>query len=207
MFGVALVETVDFTNQSVFDGMMGLARSSLSAQGVPTPVEALAKNGLITEAITSYKLSRISDGLNDGEITFGGLDESKFDSKTLVTLENVSEEGYWESSLIASVNGQDLGIDNVTGILDTGTTLLLLPEADADAVHSIIPGSWRYDDEFFVIPCTSDAVVSFNFGGQAFDINPVDIAFYPLDLNDPQGDCLSGITVQQVDPERLHRWL
>ena len=35
-----------------------------------TPVESLAQNGLIEDAITSYKLSRLSDGKNDGEITF-----------------------------------------------------------------------------------------------------------------------------------------
>ena len=198
VFGVALAETVDFTNQSLSDGLMGLAQSSLSNQGVLTPVEALAKNGLITEAITSYKLSRVSDGLNDGEITFGGLDESKFDSKTLVTLENVSKLGFWEAALTASVNGQNLAINNITGILDTGTTLLLLPQADAAAVHAMIPGSRSDGQGGFIIPCTNGAVVSLNFGGQAFDINPVDILFAPVDPNDLQGDCNSGIVAGQI---------
>jgi hypothetical protein len=36
-------------------------------------VEKLKAQGLVKEAITSYKLGRLADGKNDGEITFGGL--------------------------------------------------------------------------------------------------------------------------------------
>ena len=44
---------------------------ALSEQKTPTPIEALAKEGLVSEAITSYKISRLADNQNDGEITFG----------------------------------------------------------------------------------------------------------------------------------------
>ncbi|KAH9966261.1 aspartic peptidase domain-containing protein [Lactifluus volemus] len=87
-FGVATQETDNFASStsSPFDGIMGLARSTISQQRVPTVVEALATNGLIQHAITSYKLSRLADQKNDGEITFGGLDTSKFDQNTLITI-------------------------------------------------------------------------------------------------------------------------
>ena len=53
VFGVALVESVEFTSETTkFDGLMGLAKSILSNQGVLTPVESLAQQGLISEAIT-----------------------------------------------------------------------------------------------------------------------------------------------------------
>ena len=39
-------------------------------------------------------ISRLSDGLNDGEITFGGLDQSRFDPKTLVTMFNINQKVY-----------------------------------------------------------------------------------------------------------------
>ena len=68
-FGVAYGESQEFSSNHIkFDGIMGLARSSPSGQRVPTPVESLVKQGLISQAITSYKISRVSDG----EITFGG---------------------------------------------------------------------------------------------------------------------------------------
>lgn len=193
-FGVALEESDNFTNGTFADGLMGLAKSSLSQQRVPTPVEALAEKNLIKEAITSYKISRVTDGVNDGEITFGGLDESKFDPKTLVTVKNVNKLGFWEAPFTASVDGTDLGLGARTAILDTGTTLVLVPESDAATLHGQIPGSIDNGDGSFTIPCKNQAVVSLTFGGQAFDINPSDLLFQPLDGKNLTGDCVSGIT-------------
>jgi hypothetical protein len=57
-----------------FDGLMGLAQSTLSNQGVPTAIEALATAGTVTSAQVGYHLARLSDGVNDGGITFGGVE-------------------------------------------------------------------------------------------------------------------------------------
>ena len=195
IFGVALVESVDFSSDTTkFDGLMGLAKSALSNQGVPTPVESLAQQKLIGEAITSYKISRLSGGLKDGEITFGGLDQTKFDAKTLVTFQNINQKGFWEGGFTPSVDGKDLGLNGRTAILDTGTTLIIAPAADAAAVHAKIPGSKSDGQGGFVIPCTNSAVVSLKFGKQAFDINPIDLLFAPVDPKNLAGDCLSGIS-------------
>ena len=78
--------------------------------------------------------------MNDGEITFGfalvfyfniatslnpflssGLDDTKFDSNTLVTLPNVNPQGFWEASMdTVTVNDLDMGLIDRTAILDTG---------------------------------------------------------------------------------------
>lgn len=85
--------------------------------------------GHINEAIVSYKISRTKDNLHDGEITFGGLDETKFDPSTLTTVENVSPIGFWSAQMDGvSVNNDDLNISNRTAILDTGTSLIFVPE-------------------------------------------------------------------------------
>lgn len=199
VFGVALLESSDFSSDTTkFDGLMGLAQSTLSNQGVLTPVESLAQLGLISDAITSYKISRLSDGLNDGEITFGGLDQSKFDPNTLVTFPNVNQNGFWEGDVAVSVDSQDLGLQGRTAILDTGTTLMIVPTADAAAIHAKIPGAKSDGQGGFTIPCTNNAVVSLAFAGQAFDINPVDLLFSPVDPKNLQGDCLSGISSGQI---------
>lgn len=89
-FGVATTESVDFSDDSTpFDGLMGLAQSvrlhlvpsrkfdiniihqTLSEQKTATPIEALATNGLVKSAVIGYKISRLLDNKNDGEITFG----------------------------------------------------------------------------------------------------------------------------------------
>jgi hypothetical protein len=139
-FGTASQETQQFAADSVpFDGLMGLAQSvgpvvrysmfdistpvsqTLSQQQTLTPVEAAAQSNLIPHAITSYKLSRGTGNDNDGQVTFGGLDYTKFDSSTLVTMENASKGGFWEANLDAvSIDGQDAGLKGRTAVLDTG---------------------------------------------------------------------------------------
>lgn len=199
-FGVANTESVDFSSDSTtFDGLMGLAQSTLSEQGVLTPVESLAQNGTISAAITSFKLGRVADGTNDGEVTFGGLDSSKFNAASLTTLNNVNTEGFWEAAMDAvSVGGTDVGLTGRTAILDTGTTLIIAPPADAAAVHAAIPGSASDGQGGFTIPCTTSSQVALTFGGQSFAIDPRDLLFAPVDQNNPTGDCVSGISSGQI---------
>lgn len=199
-FGVANTESVQFSSDSTpFDGLMGLAQSALSEQGVDTPVESLSKAGLIPGTITSFKLGRVADGDNDGEVTFGSLDTSKFQQNTLTTFDNVNTQGFWEGAMDAvTVDGQDLGLQGRTAILDTGTTLIIAPDADAKAVHAAIPGSQSDGQGGFTIPCTTSSSVALSFGGTSFAIDPRDLLFQPVDPNDPTGDCVSGISSGQI---------
>jgi hypothetical protein len=90
VFGIATMETVGFSDDSVpYDGVMGLGLpvslssvrqpvvnltplvQSASFQITLTPIEALVAQGLIKDPVVSYKLSRLADNKNDGEITFG----------------------------------------------------------------------------------------------------------------------------------------
>ncbi|KAF4571485.1 peptidase A1 family protein [Pleurotus pulmonarius] len=195
-FGVATTESVDFSDNSTpFDGIMGLAQSTLSQQNTATPIEALVQTGALKQTVVSYKISRLADLKNDGEITFGGLDATKFDPLTLTEVPNVSRQGFWEAAMPAvSVDGTDLGLNGRTAILDTGTTLIIAPAADALAIHQQIPGAQSDGQGGFVIPCTTTASVALTFGQTAFAIDPRDLAFAPLDPNDPTGDCVSGIS-------------
>lgn len=195
-FGVANTESVDFSSDSTpFDGLMGLAQSTLSQQQTPTPIESLASAGLVPDSIVSYKISRLADNLNDGEITFGALDTTKFDPNTLVTVPNVNTQGFWEAALdAATVNGVDTGLSGRTTILDTGTTLMVLPASDAQTIHNQIQGAQSDGQGGFTVPCTMTESVALTYNGQVFAIDPRDIAFSPVNPNDPTGTCTSGIT-------------
>lgn len=204
-FGVANQETDDFVTAD-FDGIMGLAQSTLSEQQTPTPVQSLADAGLIQQAIVSFKLSRLADQKNDGEVTFGALDNSKFTQNTLVTLKNANAQGFWEAAMDAvSVNGADVGLNGRSAILDTGTTLLIVPATDAQTIHKAIPGAQQNNDGSFTVPCTTNASLALTFGNRAFAIDPRDIAFLPVDPNQPDGACLSGISAGNVDGANV--WL
>lgn len=179
--------------------LMGLAQSTLSEQQTLTPVESLAKAGSIADAITSFKISRLADQKNDGEVTFGGLDATKFDPATLVTFPNVNTQGFWEGAMVPTVNGQSVGLDSGrTAILDTGTTLIVAPPSDAAAVHAAIQGAASDGQGGFTVPCTLSDSVALAFGNQTFNIDPRDIAFLPVDATNPTGDCVSGISSGQI---------
>lgn len=192
-FGVANEETVQFSSNTVsFDGLMGLAQSTLSNQKVPTPVESLASQGLISSAIASFKISRLADKLNDGQVTFGGLDSTKFIASSLVTIPNVNQLGFWEGAMDAiTVNGQSSGLSGRTAILDTGTTLIIAPQADTLAIMTMLGG--QCDTQQCTVPCTTNASLALSFGNASFTIDPRDIAVLPVNLNDPTGDCTAGI--------------
>jgi hypothetical protein len=131
--------------------------------------------------------------------TFSGLDDTKFDAQTLVTLDNVSKVGFWEAAVDATtVDGTDLNLAGRTAILDTGTTLIIMPQADADAIHQNIQGAQSDGQGGFTVPCNTQASVAMTFGGTVFAIDPRDIAFQPLDPNNPNGDCISGIAAGNI---------
>jgi hypothetical protein len=70
-FGIAHNISQSFSGDTVADGLMGLGKQGLSNQHTPSPVQALANAGTISAAITSYRLPRLLDHTNNGEVTFG----------------------------------------------------------------------------------------------------------------------------------------
>ncbi|KAJ7352443.1 acid protease [Mycena albidolilacea] len=192
-FGAASSLSASFVGDKVSDGLMGLGGKGLSNQGVPTPVQALKNAGFIDSAITSYRLPRFLDQSNVGEVTFGGVDETKFDASTLVQMKNADGgNGFWLAPLGGvSINGGDVRINSTVAILDTGTTLLIAPTPDAAAIHAQIPGAKLQDSGSYTIPCNTAASVALKFGGKSFVINPKDLLF--ASGGRTSGDCTSGI--------------
>ncbi|KAF7301321.1 Acid protease [Mycena indigotica] len=190
-FGVAHSISSSFSGDTIADGLMGLSKSGLSTQGVPTPVEALRNLGFFKSAITSYRLPRLIDNENNGEVTFGGLDETKFDPSTRVDI-NASNSSFWIIPLEGvSVDGQSVAVNSTEALMDNGTTLLVVPTADAVALHSQIPGAKQQGSGQFSIPCDTTTNVSLRFGGRDFAIDPKDLVF--ASRGRKTGDCTSGI--------------
>lgn len=168
-----------------------------------------------------------------GTVTFGGINLAQIQGDIL-EIPNVSEIGFWEAALDdIQVNGVSLNLAGKTAILDTGkpkshissyknnlnlwlrftgTTLAIIPEADAIAIHSAIPGSSGPDESgAFTIPCTSPAVLSFVFNGRSFAIDPQDLPFVPL-TTDLQGECQSAISTSRyvrlrAEADCISQWL
>lgn len=94
----------------------------ISQQRVPTLLRSLYQATLIPAPIVSYKLPRLADGYNDGEMTIGGMDPKRYNRKTLVTKKNVNKFGFWGVNVDAvQVGSRNMNWSNRTVVLDTGT--------------------------------------------------------------------------------------
>jgi hypothetical protein len=115
----------------------------------------LASANLLKNAQMGYNLASVADPTQDSEITFGGIDDSKLGAAGLTEFKNVDQNGFWTGGMQSvSIDGKALDIAAKTGILDTGTTLMIAPQADAEAFHAAIPGSASDGKGGFTIPCT-----------------------------------------------------
>lgn len=199
-FAIATEESDDFSS-SPFDGLMGLAQETLSNAQSPTPIDALYNEKLVSAPVMGYKLGDATTAsgkraaVNDGEVTFGGVDSAKYTGK-LVEIPNVSQQGFYEIPIQGvSVNGKSIGSlsSGRTSILDTGTSLMVAPQKDAEAVHAQIPGAKSDGQGGFTIPCTTTSTLSFKFGGEEWPLLARDLIFVPVDANKPKGDCISSL--------------
>jgi len=116
------------------DGILGIGPVDLTqgtvsnTETVPTVTDNLFKQGTIpTESIGISYEPTTPDGALNGELTFGQVDTSKTTSDvTFVPITSSSPaNNYWGIDQTLSY-GQDTQLLQSSGIVDTGTTLLLL---------------------------------------------------------------------------------
>ncbi|EXJ59112.1 hypothetical protein A1O7_06543 [Cladophialophora yegresii CBS 114405] len=170
-FGLASTASDDFNNYPM-DGILGIGRATSSALDSPTIMQVLSNQGHLAENILGIHLQRSSDGAKDGQITFGGVDSSKFAGK-LSYAKTINSDSWQISADDAGVDGKAVGFQGKTAIIDTGTSYILMPPADADALHELIPGS-SHNGERYVVPCSSSANVYFTISGVKYSVSPKD---------------------------------
>lgn len=167
-FGLASNASDDFTSYPM-DGILGLGRASSNKLGTPTLMDVMADQKLLKANMFGVHLSRSVDGAADGQITFGAADTSKFTGDLSYT-SSISTEGMWEiPAERVGIDGQDVGLIGKTAIIDTGTSYILMPLADAKALHAKLPGSSNIG-ESFSLPCDTTLPVQFTFSGVIYNV-------------------------------------
>ncbi|KAJ6536904.1 aspartic peptidase domain-containing protein [Mycena capillaripes] len=99
----------------------------------------------------------------------------------------------WSSTVTAAPAGKNIVL------LDTGTTNILLPAAQMNAIYSAIPGAvlapnsrtiplvqFSTTTDVWVVPCTAQVEIVATFGGQDFPIHPLDVTDMQV-LTTPDG--------------------
>lgn len=176
-FGLASNASDDFTSYPM-DGILGLGRASSNKLGTATLMDVMAEKKLLQANMFGVHLSRSVDGAADGQITFGAADTSKFMGDLSYT-SSISIDGMWEIPADrVGVDGQDVGLVGKTAIIDTGTSYILMPLADAAAVHAKLTGSSNLGESFYV-PCDITLPIQFTFSGVIYNVLPKDYVGKP----------------------------
>ncbi|KAF9371641.1 hypothetical protein BGX21_005058, partial [Mortierella sp. AD011] len=184
IIGLSTVETADFKSDPP-DGMFGLAfQPEESVKGVKTFMENAIAAGVIAKPIFSAFLpSKRRNGGQHGSYLFGAIDRSRYIGE--LTYVPVTKKDYWQIHVSnVKVEGKSLNIASEV-IIDTGTTIVLVGDTAAAAIHNNIRGS-RYSkkDGGWILPCSvrnSKGSASFTIGGKDFHVPFADIVDEPID--------------------------
>ncbi|KAF9934626.1 hypothetical protein BGZ65_003653 [Modicella reniformis] len=199
--GLALNQSVEFA-RAPEDGIFGLAFASLhTVSGVSTFMEnAIATNSVVSPVVSAYLPSKRINGGEGGYYLFGGIEKDRYVGE--LTYVPVTKANYWQVHVSdLKFNGKSLGAYASEVIMDTGTTLIIVTDAAAQAVHEKIQGAVISKSEGgWVVPCSlRDATdtISFTLAGKDFLVPIADLAWDPL--LDNSGFCYSGVQGGQKD--------
>lgn len=170
-FGLAVNASDDFNNYPM-DGILGLGRRISDQLGTPTVMDVLQTQGKLSQNVIGVHLHRAADGSKDGEIVFGGIDTGKFSGNLAYT--KTANDNAWEIPVDDFLlNGTPCNFTGRTAIIDTGTTFILMPPNDADALHNLISGSAAVG-EGFTVPCNANAKLEVKINGKLYQIQAKD---------------------------------
>ncbi|OBZ81714.1 Rhizopuspepsin-1 [Choanephora cucurbitarum] len=169
-------ESAQFASDPI-DGLLGLGFNSITTvKGIKTPVDNLISQGLISQPIYGVYLGKASNG-GGGEYLFGGYDSSKF-TGSLKTVPIDNSDGYWGITVGSLTAGGKSVARSFSGILDTGTTLLLLTDSVADAVARAY-GATANSDGTYTISCNTNnfSPLVFTINGATFQVPASDLVY------------------------------
>ncbi|CAG8665279.1 9071_t:CDS:2 [Racocetra persica] len=142
--------------------------------GAPTLISTLIKQKKMNP-IFSFHFQHALDFDDKGILILGGIDKNN-----------------------ALVDGNPVfSSPNITAIIDTGTSVIFAPPNDTAAIHEKIPGAvFNSQNNIYIIPCNTTAIVSLRFGGVDYAIPSRDLIFLPRTGT----DCISAIIPSEFSP-------
>merc|ERR1711904_86299 len=183
-----------------FDGILGLGFSKISEYGIPTAFETMVQQKLIDEPVFSFYLQK--DASAQGQLTFGGVDHSKFDGE--IQYVPLTDESYWKVSMEGMKYGSDEITSKVSAIVDSGTSLLAGPK-DKVAKIAEAAGATLLAGKEYTVNCSKiDSLPALELtlgGGKKFTLEKED---YVLKV---QGQCLFAFMPIDLPPALGEMWI
>ncbi|KAF9908015.1 Vacuolar protease A [Lobosporangium transversale] len=193
--GGAIIEGQDFAESTEepglafvfgkFDGIFGMGYDTIAVLGIPPPFYSMVSQKLVSEPVFGFYLGQ-ADGPLGGQMTLGGVDSNHFTGE--LQWHNVRRKAYWEIDLNKVTLGSNEIQLNIGAVIDTGSSLIVVPSAMGDRLNQIIGASKARAGQY-VIECSkvpSLPELSFYFGESKYTLKGED---YILRTG---GSCISG---------------
>jgi len=178
-FGLASATSDDFSTYPM-DGILGLGRPISSTMDSPSVMEVVEATKALPQNLFGISLQRNGDGSTGGEISFGAPDTTKYFGD-LLYINTDSNGSLWEIPIgDTAVNGVNCHFTGKKGIVDSGTSFMLLPPSDAKTLHDRIPNSVQATDGFHV-PCSSSMPIQITISNTVYNVSSKDYVGSPID--------------------------
>jgi saccharopepsin len=172
-----------------FDGILGLGYDTISVNRIVPPFYQMIEQKLLDEPVFAFYLGGTE---GESEAVFGGIDESHYEGK--IEYIPLRRKAYWEVDLESIAFGDEVAeLDNTGVILDTGTSLNVLPSSLAELLNKEIGAKKGYNGQYTVDCAKRDSLpdITFNLAGSNYSLPASD---YILEVS---GSCIS--TFQGMD--------
>jgi len=169
-----------------FDGILGMGYDTISVNQIVPPIYNMIKQQLIDEPVFSFFLGGTEE---ESEVIFGGIDENHYTGK-LIKLP-IRRKAYWEVEFDSITFGSNTAeLDNTGAILDTGTSLIILPTTLSELLNQEIGAKKSFNGQYTVECSKRDELpdLTFTLSGHKFSIGPYD---YILEVS---GSCISAFS-------------
>lgn len=172
-----------------FDGILGLGYDTISVNHIVPPFYQMVNQKLIDEPVFAFYLA---DSEGESEAVFGGVDDSHYTGK--IEYIPLRRKAYWEVDLDAIAYGDEVAeMENTGAILDTGTSLNVLPSALAELLNKEMGAKKGYNGQYTVDCAKRETLpdITFTLAGSNYSLPATD---YILEVS---GSCIS--TFQGMD--------
>jgi len=177
-----------------FDGILGMGFKQIAVEHVTPVFDNMVDQGVVDDAVFSFWLNRNPNAEHGGELILGGSDPNYYTGEMTYTA--VTREGYWQIEMDGmNSESNSIGCDGgCVAIVDTGSSLLVGPKAETDAINKMIGGTEIIpgQGQFMVDCATIDSLpeVDFVIGGRTFTLSGKDYILQVTQMG--QSQCISG---------------